>query len=390
MVEYSCPRCDYTTKNRSYILKHLERKNICLPVRKDISIDDCFFLVFNCSRKRVQEVKKCVTNVTKSNNVSNNFCVTNTSNTDLVENFVKRSNKSNTNLTNVGTEKKVPFIQAVSRNDRICRGCNREFKHKNSLYRHVKHFCKTPTILDDADNPNFSTEENGLEKTFFEKNEKSPQLLNLEKNQQYELIANETNDLIDQLKEKDKVIQILSYQIEHLLKEGKANIQLNTTNNDNRITQNNYYILNAFGNENTDYINKEMVDKFIKDGAYASISKLVKEIHFHPEHPDNFNVMIPNRKQDLAKVFDGQKWVYQKKKPTLEKMSDKAFYILSQHYEGGNKYMDTFKNDYEGEDKNVMKRVHDDTELVVLNNQDVIHNPELEGENDFIDKIKDI
>lgn len=391
MVEYTCPRCGYTTINKSYILKHLERKNICLPSKEELQLGDCYFRIFNCSRKRVQESRRGGENMTKITQKDHFLSPGDSGDSDLVEKFVKKDHPSHPNLTIVATEKNIPFIQAIPRNDRICPGCNKEFSQKNGLYRHKKKSCKMLNSLEAYKTENKESLEEGLGKEIFQKSKNLTQLLNFEKNKQYEVATFDHDSLVYQLKEKDKVIQILSSQIEHLLKEARGNIQLNTTNNDNRITQNNYYILNAFGNEKTDYINKEMVDKFIKEGAYSSISKLVKEIHFHPEHPDNFNVMIPNRKQDLAKVFDGQKWVFQKKKSTLEKMSDKAFYILSQHYEGGNKYMDSFKEEYESEDKNVMRRVHNETELTVLNNQDVIHNPELDFENDNdFEKIKDI
>ena len=39
MVNYECKRCGYTTKHRSFI-NHLERKNICVPLLEDISIEE--------------------------------------------------------------------------------------------------------------------------------------------------------------------------------------------------------------------------------------------------------------------------------------------------------------------------------------------------------------
>ena len=397
MVNYTCPRCGYTTINKTYIVKHLNRKRVCPPIREDTSPCSLLYELFKNVDIREQSDKNITKDHPKFNKSDHldhpsDHPNQKSDHPDHLFNkkILQKDHPDHPNLTIVTTEKKIPFIQAIPRNDRICPGCNKEFKQKHGLYRHKKKSCKMINYSDNIYNDNISILDKGLGKEFFENDEKITQLLNLKKNKQYEVAVIDKDVLIDQLKEKDKVIQVLSNQIEHLLKEGKANIQLNTTNNDNRITQNNYYILNAFGNEKTDYINKDMIERFIKEGAYSSISKLVKEIHFHPEHPDNCNVMIPNRKQDFAKVFDGQKWVYKKKKTTLEKMSDKAFYILSQHYEGGNKYMDTFKEEYENGDKNVVKRINNDTELTVLNNQNVIYNPEIETDGDDNLKIKDI
>ena len=40
MVVYNCPRCGYSTGNKSYFRKHLMRRNPCKVVLKDIPIKD--------------------------------------------------------------------------------------------------------------------------------------------------------------------------------------------------------------------------------------------------------------------------------------------------------------------------------------------------------------
>ena len=40
MVEYICNRCGYSAKQKSHLLNHLNRKNICSPLLVNISIED--------------------------------------------------------------------------------------------------------------------------------------------------------------------------------------------------------------------------------------------------------------------------------------------------------------------------------------------------------------
>ena len=40
MVEYKCFRCGHTATQRCNFRNHLNRKNICIPILEDISIND--------------------------------------------------------------------------------------------------------------------------------------------------------------------------------------------------------------------------------------------------------------------------------------------------------------------------------------------------------------
>ena len=48
-------------------------------------------------------------------------------------------------------------------------------------------------------------------------------------------------------------------------------------------------------------------------------------------------------------------------------MTDKAFSLITEHYEEGNKHYDEFTDKYARDDKNVKKRVTQDTELMIIN-----------------------
>ena len=59
------------------------------------------------------------------------------------------------------------------------------------------------------------------------------------------------------------------------------------------------------------------------------------------------------------------------KKETIEDLSDKAYNIIEDHYEGGNKHVDKFMEEY-NDDEVLTKRIHNDTEITILNNQNSI------------------
>jgi len=162
--------------------------------------------------------------------------------------------------------------------------------------------------------------------------------------------------------ERDKMIDELKLQIGTLLDKVGS-----TTNN---TTFN--FVVNAFGSEDTSYIGGKFINDLIKSGPYNSIPKLLQEIHFHPEHSENQNVKIPNKKMQVAQIFNGVKWEYKDKKETIKNMSDKAYGILNKHYDSSadNVYMDQFKKNYESGDKDTIKKIKETTELTILNNQD--------------------
>ena len=42
MVHYKCPRCGYSTSNKSYFRKHLLRKKICKIIYENIAVEDIY------------------------------------------------------------------------------------------------------------------------------------------------------------------------------------------------------------------------------------------------------------------------------------------------------------------------------------------------------------
>ena len=165
------------------------------------------------------------------------------------------------------------------------------------------------------------------------------------------------------INEKEKIIKELKSENELLKNTRSMNIQ------NNNITTNNI-IINAFGKENLDYIKKEYIHSLIQAGPYASIQKLIKHIHFNPNHKENHNIKIPNKRDKYGMVFDGKTWQIKNKKTMITTIADHAYGIIAEHCEDlDSKKLDKFREDYENEDMDLMKRITNDTELVILNGQ---------------------
>ena len=166
-----------------------------------------------------------------------------------------------------------------------------------------------------------------------------------------------------QNKEKDKAIEILKAQMEIMMeKVGSQVHNHNTTNYSINV------YLNAFGSERIDYLTSGKVRQIMQQGGpIESIPSIVKAIHFNPEHTENQNIIIPSRKDNVAKIWNGKQWVLKAKETTINEMTDKAYNLINEHYEDGNKQYEDFTDKYAKNDKLVKKRVTQDTELMIIN-----------------------
>ena len=47
MVIYQCYRCGYENINKSNLIRHLNRKNVCKPVKRNINLENCKESILN-------------------------------------------------------------------------------------------------------------------------------------------------------------------------------------------------------------------------------------------------------------------------------------------------------------------------------------------------------
>ena len=262
-------------------------------------------------------IDECISEILGECEVSNKTKIPN--NKSHTPNVQEQSINSNLNPTQIHNSSSNIGQSDIYYNDDTfyCKFCNKEFPYKQNKYRHER---ECVDRLKDY----ISREE-----------------------------------VAQKLAEKDILIEELRNQIGTLLEKVGDTYNTNTYN----------IVINPFGKENTNYITSDYVNNLISNGPINSIPQLIKYIHFHPEHKENHNVKIPNKKQPYAQIYNGTSWEYQSKKDTIEAMSDKAYTILNKHYIGGNEYMNTFQTEFEENCQELSKRLQQDIELTIINNQ---------------------
>ena len=151
----------------------------------------------------------------------------------------------------------------------------------------------------------------------------------------------------------------------------------NTINSHNKNTTNNNININihSFGNENLDYLNDSTIEGCI-NRVYDSIPHLIKTIHFHPKHPENHNIKVTNKKLPHATYLDEDKqWKLMNKNDAIHTMVENGYSILESKFkedpskftEERRRHYRRFQENYDNEDKETMKRIKNDVELVLYN-----------------------
>ena len=200
------------------------------------------------------------------------------------------------------------------------------------MARHKKKYCaKSPKNISEAD-------------ILIENMKKELEKVKLEK----EIMLNEMDKLIDKV--------------------GDTNIQNQQIN----------IHINSFGTENTDYINENFI-KTLLEMPYKALPKLIKNIHFNPNHPENHNIKITNKKLPFIGIWKDNKWEIRDKQQVLNDMVDKGFNILDDKYQDTdydlelNKkiILEEFQDKYNDNDKNLLKHLNKDVELLIINNSDM-------------------
>ena len=175
---------------------------------------------------------------------------------------------------------------------------------------------------------------------------------------------------------KQAFAETMKEEINKILEKHAGTTNHNTNNNTNNIeTQNINININAFGNENTDYLDDKAILACI-GRVYKSIPALLEKIHFDPKHPENHNIKITNKKLPYASVMgDNQKWKTVDRKDVIETMVINSYNMLDEKYaENKDKFstqkqenIEVFQSKFEAEDKEVMKQIKTEVDMMVLN-----------------------
>jgi len=331
MVEYICNRCGYNAKQKINLMRHLNRKNICSPLLEDISIDEIKFMYgFEINSKSLQNPpnhSKIAPNCSKitPNNIAPNY-------SKLLQNYSSPAPNCSILLQNSDCKA-------------TCEYCLRTFSRNSNLTKHLK-TCK-------------KKKEN--------ENEKDKKIEELIKNQE------EMKEIVEKLLlEKSNTITNNNTN--------NTNNTNNSTNNSHNTTNNmtNNIIIHNYGDEDTKYITSDYILNLLKYKPAKAIPELIKHTHFNEEHPENQNIKITNKKEPYIKVRKNDKWELQNKEDTINDLIDRQqVHLMDEVIEEKieEKCSNSEKNNiercnnlYNEEDKEYMKRLYNESELIIINN----------------------
>ena len=221
-----------------------------------------------------------------------------------------------------------------------CEFCNQYFKTNASKRRHELHRCKQ--------NPNF------IDNMLQLKNSKIKTLKTENK------ILEKKNNQLE--KDKKELVSTVTTLIE---KVGYTNIQNNI-------------ILNNYGKEDLSHITDKIKTELLNI-PYVAIPKMIEAIHFNDEKPENKNIILPNKNENLVKIYKDNKWVYKNKSDTITDLVDTNYCIIDEHFD---KKIETmmgplavsssyanFKRVYEEGDEELISKIKEDCGLILLNNR---------------------
>ena len=373
---FNCKRCRYYTKYKSNLKNHLSRKNPCKAIfsnssRKTLKLEINRKLIKPVNNQKL--INKMNPNESKMNpnesKMNPNESKMNPSESKMNPNESKMNpneskmnpseskmnlseskvnlSESKVNLSeskvNLSESKINPsdFKMNLSKNKKKyqCKFCKKIYSTNSNLHKHKKK-CKNVKVENYVKVANHVKVANDV---------------NLIKH-----MHNQIEELKQEKAEMKKSIEVL------LEKVG------NVTNNIN--TQQNVFI-NTHGQENLDYITSKYLNNLLRI-PYGAVSKLLKDIHFHPEHPENCNIKITNKKLRYATVWEGDKWKIKNKREIIESMVDKGFNIIDGQYNKNKdnlenlkkkKYLE-FQDKFENKDKKLHKELLKDMEVLVINN----------------------
>ena len=206
-------------------------------------------------------------------------------------------------------------------NEFCCDKCSRSFTRKDSLKRHM-------TICKGTINPFMCIYCN---KVLADRSSKS-QHQKICPSQFSMLLNNQYNQ------NQEKQNQVFPVNANNLITSQSGNINNGTVNNNNNINNgtvnnNTYHIhINNLGHEKMDHITPEFIAKCIRMNSHLSICEMFDKVHKNPDIPENHNVVIMNKRDELMHVFKNDRWTIQDKNATLDEITDIYITLLRTFY----------------------------------------------------------
>ena len=251
----------------------------------------------------------------------------------------------------------------------ICEICNCRFSKPFYLEKHYQSKKHTDRIHQDAVIHKCKCGKTYLHKQSLNTHKKKCKYVK----QREDLVDYYEQTIENHEKEKAELKEQIGNLLDRLATSSKIENKIIENNIENVENQTNITI-NYFGNENLDYITNKVLISCIGK-VYGSIQALVETIHFHPDHPENHNIKITNKKLQHAQVMNrDKKWKLVHRNQVIEQLMDKSYQLLEDSFEENKDVIpekkktnfEHFKQKYD-DDKEVKRQIKNDVDLLVLN-----------------------
>ena len=240
---------------------------------------------------------------------------------------------------------KSPFLHEKTSQQFTCKYCNKVFKYKQGMYRHIKYTCKK------------------------NKDEDFQELARLLNEKEKQMTVKETkmntmeNELIKMQKQIDKLTNKLQI---HNLNQGVINNTNNVVN------------IQLLNHPDTDYSHLTHTDYItcIHDCNHC-IKSLIEKVHFNKNKPENMNIYLSNIKGKYVMIYKDNTWQISDKKRQIDDLYDNNEMLLENWYdEYKEKYPNiilSFKRYLKNRDEDVvLNRIKDEILLMLYNKRKMI------------------
>ena len=228
-------------------------------------------------------------------------------------------------------------LNEVQKKDFVCKFCGQQYKHKQSVTKHMKNSC-------------------------------------VKKEDDYKELVRLLNARIEeQGKEFNNKMQVYEKQIEAL--KGKLEIKgsFNTTNSNNTINNVQHITLNYVDTDVSHITDKDY--RFCIRKVCHSVLKLIEKIHFNPAKPENMNVYISNMRDKYVMIYEGNKWILKNKTDAIDTLyTDKELMLEEWMNDNDEPEMRKFFDKYmtNVKEKSTMDDINDQLKLMLYNKKNLL------------------
>ena len=194
---------------------------------------------------------------------------------------------------------------------------------------------------------------------------------------------------LDNVKKQVTELKEKNFQLEESLKKLQmASASNNITNITNNNQQNITINLSSFSRERIDHITPEFIKNCLKE---MNMIRLLEQVHFDPEHPENHTVRVKNMNKNLLEYHQDGKWIIGNKDRVIEDMINCSGYRILKTFYRNNKEeinqeideeeydsekiiqeIDDWLTKIDKEDQKLFKELKSNIFLIILNNKAMV------------------